>query len=64
MDFPGFLFVVAVNAQTKPSNTDNDPSFGGVFSTPPPYIHPDEYNPPENKQDKFDMKLFQVSLIG
>lgn len=52
-----------VHAQTNtPSSKNNDPSYGGLFTTarPQPYIHPDEYVQPENKQDQFDWKLTQV----
>lgn len=45
-----------------PSNPNYDPSYGGVFATPPPSVHPDEYIQPENKQDQFDWKLSQVSV--
>lgn len=39
----------------------NDPSYGGLFSTSKPYVDPDEYVQPENKQDQFDWKLTKVS---
>lgn len=50
--------MVAVNGQS------DDPTYGGLFSTPPPkvYVDPDEYNQPENKQDQFDWKLTKVSV--
>lgn len=51
--------------QAKADDTkDVDSSYGGIFNTPdPPYIHPDEYVQPENKQDKFDWKLTKVREI-
>lgn len=42
-------------------SAQNDPSVGGLFSTPKPYVDPDEYVQPENKQDQFDWKLTKVS---
>lgn len=39
----------------------NDPSYGGLFSTQKPYVDPDEYVQPENKQDQFDWRLTKVS---
>jgi hypothetical protein len=60
LNFAG-LMIGAVMAQTsgrppiplnenKPSNPNYDASFDGIFSTPPPYVHPDEYIPPKNVQ--------------
>lgn len=49
---PGF------NGQVLPSNQDS--SYGGIFTTTKPYVHPDEYNQPEDKQDAFDWKLSKV----
>jgi hypothetical protein len=51
---PGQLIV---NGQVNPKY---DPSYGGIFTTPKPYVHPDEYNQPEDKQDQFDWKLTKV----
>lgn len=49
--------VASVNGQTE------DPTYGGVFSTPKAYVDPDEYIQPENKQDQFDWKLTKVSVM-
>lgn len=46
----------SVNGQTT-----SDPTYGGLFTTPKPYVDPDEYVQPENKQDQFDWKLTKVS---
>ncbi|KAL7043121.1 hypothetical protein ACKWTF_001398 [Chironomus riparius] len=43
-------------------SAQNDPSVGGLFSTPKPYVDPDEYVQPENKQDQFDWKLTKEVL--
>jgi hypothetical protein len=43
-----------------PQNPSYDPSFGGIFTTQKPYVHPDEYVQPEDKQDQFDWKLSKV----
>lgn len=64
------LFIVAlclvsvafVSAQNNPASSNYDASHGGIFSTPAPYVHPDEYHQPENKQDEFDWKLIQAVL--
>ena len=47
-----------VNGQLVPNN--EDASYGGIFTTPKPYTHPDEYSQPEDKQDSFDWKLTRV----
>jgi serine protease inhibitor len=39
-----------------------DPTYGGIFSTSKPYVDPDEYIQPENKQDVFDWKLTKAVL--
>jgi hypothetical protein len=49
------IFVAYAQAQTT-----EDPTYGGIFTTPKPYIDPDEYIQPENKQDSFDWKLTKV----
>lgn len=41
-------------------STNDDPTYGGIFTTPKPYVDPDEYVQPENKQDQFDWKLTKV----
>jgi len=52
-----FIVVSSVNSQTT-----SDPTYGGIFSTPRPYVDPDEYIIPENKQDQFDWKLTKTVL--
>ena len=48
---------------TVNSQTTYDPTHGGLFTTPRPYVDPDEYVQPENKQDLFDWKLTKVSDV-
>ncbi|KAG5675354.1 hypothetical protein PVAND_005263 [Polypedilum vanderplanki] len=50
------LAAVSVHCQNE------DPTYGGIFTTPKPYIDPDEYIQPENKQDKFDWHLTRAVL--
>lgn len=49
--------MVLVNSQTT-----EDPTYGGIFSTGKAYVDPNEYHQPENKQDQFDWQLTKVSL--
>lgn len=56
----GLVGVSLAGAQTGNPTKNNDPTYDGIFTTPSPYVAVNEYNPPEDKQDKFDWKLSQV----
>ena len=56
-----FLTFIIFKGLAAIVSAQNDPSQGGLFSTPKPYVDPDEYVQPENKQDQFDWKLTKVS---
>ena len=55
--FEGLASSLAIISSQKP----DDPTHGGIFTTPRPYVDPDEYHQPKDKQDEFDWKLTRVS---
>lgn len=61
LSFTIFLKGFATTFVTINSQKTDDPTHGGLFTTSKPYVDPDEYVQPENKQDQFDWRLTKVS---